>query len=51
MTDYKELYAQWQTAPEAYWAASAELIDWDKAPERIFDASQGRSAPGSRPPC
>ena len=41
MTDYKELYEQWQTAPEAYWAASSNLIDWDKAPERMFDASQG----------
>jgi propionyl-CoA synthetase len=41
MTDYTSLYAGWQTAPDAYWAGCARLIDWDKAPEKIFDAAQG----------
>jgi propionyl-CoA synthetase len=41
MSGYGALYAQWQHASEAYWAQCARLIDWDKAPDRIFDASRG----------
>ena len=41
MSDYPRLYTQWREAPEAYWAQAAELIDWDKAPERIFDGARG----------
>jgi propionyl-CoA synthetase len=41
MSDYPALYAQWQAAPEAYWAACARLIDWDVAPDRIFDPGSG----------
>ncbi len=41
MSDYAGLYAKWQQAPEAYWAQAAGLIDWDKAPERIFDGGSG----------
>jgi propionyl-CoA synthetase len=41
MTDYAELYGQWKAAPETYWANCAKLIDWDKAPEQIFDGSKG----------
>ena len=38
---YDATYAAWQHAPEAYWAAAAQRIDWDRAPERIFDPSAG----------
>jgi propionyl-CoA synthetase len=41
MTDYASLYGQWRNAPEAYWADCARLIDWDDAPETIFDAASG----------
>ncbi|HQT46255.1 MAG TPA: AMP-binding protein [Acidocella sp.] len=41
MTDYAELYGQWKADPETYWANCAKLIDWDTAPEQIFDDSKG----------
>jgi propionyl-CoA synthetase len=41
MPGYDESYAAWAAAPEAYWRNAARLIDWDRAPQRIFDASQG----------
>jgi propionyl-CoA synthetase len=39
--DYATLYGKWLNAPEAYWADCAKLIDWDVAPDRVFDASSG----------
>jgi propionyl-CoA synthetase len=41
MPGYDDSYAAWAAAPEAYWRNAARLIDWDRAPERIFDAGQG----------
>jgi propionyl-CoA synthetase len=41
MSDYAALYGQWLDAPEAYWADCAKLIEWDVAPERIFEAASG----------
>jgi propionyl-CoA synthetase len=41
MVDYATLYAQWQHAPEAYWAACAKLIDWDVPPTKIFEPTTG----------
>ena len=38
---YHTTYAAWQADPEAYWAAAAARIDWDRAPERIFDPAAG----------
>ena len=38
---YAATYAEWQADPEAYWAAAAKRIDWDRAPRRIFDAAAG----------
>ncbi|TCZ63576.1 AMP-binding protein [Roseicella aquatilis] len=38
---YDATYAAWQADPEGYWAEAARRIDWDRAPERIFDASSG----------
>jgi propionyl-CoA synthetase len=41
MTTYAELYGQWKSAPEQYWAGCAKLVDWDTAPTRIFDPARG----------
>jgi propionyl-CoA synthetase len=41
MVDYATLYAQWQHAPEAYWAECAKLIDWDVPPTKIFEPTTG----------
>jgi propionyl-CoA synthetase len=41
MTAYTSLYAGWQANPDSYWAECANLIDWDKAPEQIFDGATG----------
>jgi propionyl-CoA synthetase len=41
MTDYASLYGQWRDSPELYWADCARLIDWDVAPDRIFDPASG----------
>ncbi|MDE8347147.1 MAG: AMP-binding protein [Acidocella sp.] len=41
MSDYPALYQNWRDAPDAYWAACAELIDWDVKPTRIFDEARG----------
>jgi propionyl-CoA synthetase len=41
MTDYAAVYGQWQSAPEAYWADCARLVDWDIPPTRIFDPARG----------
>jgi propionyl-CoA synthetase len=40
-SNYQSAYAAWQAAPESYWAAAAKLIDWDRAPDRIFDPASG----------
>jgi propionyl-CoA synthetase len=41
MTAYTSLYAGWQANPDNYWAECANLIDWDKAPDKIFDGTTG----------
>jgi propionyl-CoA synthetase len=38
---YDATHARWRRAPEAYWTEAARGIDWDRAPQRIFDASMG----------
>ena len=38
---YDATHARWRRDPEAYWAEAARGIDWDRAPQRIFDASMG----------
>ena len=40
-SSYQSTYAAWQADPEAYWAAAATRIDWDRAPDRIFDPAAG----------
>jgi propionyl-CoA synthetase len=34
---YKEVYADWQADPEAFWMKAAEAIDWVKKPSRALD--------------
>jgi propionyl-CoA synthetase len=41
MADYAGVYRQWLRAPEDYWAECARLIDWDVAPDQIFEPSSG----------
>ena len=38
---YSDVYAGWQQNPEAYWADAADLIDWDRKWDRVFDPSLG----------
>jgi propionyl-CoA synthetase len=39
--DYAATYAAWQADPEAWWAAAAEGIDWDRRWDRVFDPALG----------
>jgi len=35
---YKDVYAAWQSDPEAFWMDAAKSIDWDKPPSKaLFD--------------
>jgi len=38
---YADVYERWKDDPEAYWAKAAEDITWFKAPQKVFDPSQG----------
>ena len=38
---YRQVYADWQRNPEAFWAQAAREIDWITPPTRIFDAKAG----------
>lgn len=37
---YREIYAGWQTDPEAFWMQAASKIDWVKPPSKALDASR-----------
>ncbi len=38
MASYSEIYASWQSDPEAFWMEAANLIDWGKKPSKaLFD--------------
>ncbi|MDI3308922.1 MAG: AMP-binding protein [Acetobacteraceae bacterium] len=48
---YDEVYAAWRRDPEGFWGEAARGIDWDRAPDRVFDPSlgvYGRWFPGGR---
>ncbi|MBX6746935.1 MAG: AMP-binding protein, partial [Acetobacteraceae bacterium] len=50
-TRYDEVYAAWRRDPEGFWGEAARGIDWDRAPDRVFDPSlgvYGRWFPGGR---
>ncbi len=34
---YKEVYASWNSDPEAFWLNAAEAIDWDRKPARALN--------------
>ena len=36
---YKDVYANWQNDPEAFWMQAAEAIDWVKKPTKALDDS------------
>ena len=36
MSSYKTLYEGWCRAPEAFWQAEAQRLDWTKSPQTIF---------------
>ncbi len=38
---YHEVYAGWQSDPQAFWREAAQSIDWVEAPKAIFDARAG----------
>jgi propionyl-CoA synthetase len=38
---YKEVYQDWQSDPEAFWAHAAVAIDWIKPWDNVFDADEG----------
>ena len=42
MSRYHEVYESWKRDPLSFWADAAADIDWVKAPEKIFDPSQGQ---------
>ncbi len=39
--DYAAAYAAWQADPEAFWAAAAEGITWERRWDRVFDPAGG----------
>ena len=50
-SSYREIYAQWKSNPEGFWAEAAQSIDWDSETGKIFDADlgvYGRWFPGYR---
>ncbi len=38
---YADAYAAWQADPQAWWAAAAEGITWERRWDQVFDASGG----------
>ncbi|MEL7544295.1 MAG: propionyl-CoA synthetase [Pseudomonadota bacterium] len=42
MSEYHEIYAGWQTDPEAFWGDAAREIDWVHPAEKIFDPYAGQ---------
>ena len=38
---YTQAYAAWRADPEAWWAAAAQGITWDRPWDRVFDPTTG----------
>jgi propionyl-CoA synthetase len=38
---YTEVYDNWKSDPEAFWAEAARAIDWSKPWEKVFDPESG----------
>lgn len=41
MSNYKDVYAQWQRNPEAFWEKAAENIDWIRPADKVFNPDSG----------
>ena len=39
-TTYEEVYARWQSDPEAFWAEAAKAIDWYRPWDQVLDRSR-----------
>jgi propionyl-CoA synthetase len=37
---YQDTYDRWATDPQAFWAAAATALDWDRAPDAVLDSSR-----------
>ncbi|MGI9387250.1 MAG: AMP-binding protein, partial [Methyloligellaceae bacterium] len=42
MSRYHEVYSNWQSDPEAFWADVAREIDWDTPWDKVFDPYSGQ---------
>ena len=40
MTSYREVYAEWERDPEAFWMNAAEEVDWYSKPTKALDDSK-----------
>ena len=38
---YPQVYAEWKSDPQAFWAKAAGAIDWDKPWDKVFDPTMG----------
>jgi propionyl-CoA synthetase len=41
MSRYREVYSQWQSDPQGFWAEAAAAIDWFKPWDKVLDSSSG----------
>ena len=37
MGTYRDVYTEWQSDPEAFWAQAGQAVDWTKAPVNVLD--------------
>ena len=38
---YREVYSDWKADPEGFWAKAAEVIEWSRPWDKVFDAKAG----------
>ena len=38
---YAEVYGNWVSDPEGFWAQAAKEVDWFQEPEKVFDPEAG----------
>lgn len=41
MSNYQEIYQNWQNDPEGFWQQAADKIHWDKQWNQVFDENDG----------
>jgi propionyl-CoA synthetase len=37
MATYRDVYTEWQSDPEAFWAEAGQAVDWTKVPVKVLD--------------